>query len=160
MALPTVVVGLFLYGLLSRQGALGDFGLLYTVEAVIAGECLLIIPILWNLSISAVTAADPRLAMTCRSLGANRLQLAVIFLTELRYGFISAVLVGFGRAIGEVGIAMMLGGNIEGFTRTMTTAIALETSKGEFEVALALGTLLLAVAFAVNGCFQYLQKQN
>ena len=160
MALPTVVVGLLLYGLLSRQGALGHYGLLYTRGAVILGECLLIIPILWNLSISAVQAADPRLEITCRGLGANRLQLAIIFLTEMRYGFISAVVIGFGRAIGEVGIAMMVGGNIEGFTRTMTTAIALETSKGEFELALALGVLLLLVAFAVNGCFQYLQKQH
>jgi len=160
MALPTVVVGLLLYGLLSRQGAFGEWGLLYTTSAVIIGECLLIIPIIWNLSISAVNAADPRLATTCRGLGANRFQLASIYLTELRYGFISAVVVGFGRAIGEVGIAMMVGGNIEGFTRTMTTAIALETSKGEFELALALGCLLLVVAFAVNGCFQYLQRQH
>ena len=160
MALPTVVVGLLLYGLLSRQGAFGEWGLLYTSSAVIIGECLLIIPIIWNLSISAVNAADPRLAATCRGLGANRLQLAIIYLTEVRYGFISAVVVGFGRAIGEVGIAMMVGGNIEGFTRTMTTAIALETSKGEFELALALGCLLLVVAFAVNGCFQYLQRQH
>jgi len=160
MALPTVVVGLLLYGLLSRQGAFGQFGLLYTPGAVIIGESLLIIPILWNLSISAVQGADPRLEATCRGLGAGRLQLALIFLTELRYGFISAIVIGFGRAIGEVGIAMMVGGNIEGFTRTMTTAIALETSKGEFELALALGTLLLVVAFAVNGCFQFLQKQT
>ncbi len=158
MALPTVVVGLVLYGLLSRQGAFGDFGLLYTRGAVIIGECLLIIPILWNLSISAVQGADPRLAATCRGLGAGRLQLALIFLSEVRYGFISAIVVGFGRAIGEVGVAMMVGGNIDGFTRTMTTAIALETSKGEFELALALGIALLLVAFIVNGCFQYLQR--
>lgn len=160
MALPTVVVGLLLYGLLSRQGIFGHYGLLYTAAAVIIGECLLIIPIIWNLSIAAVQSADPRLAATCRGLGANRLQLAWLFLSEVRYGFISAIVVGFGRAIGEVGIAMMLGGNIEGFTRTMTTAIALETSKGEFELALALGSLLLLVAFAVNACFQMLQRQR
>lgn len=160
MALPTVVVGLLLYGFMSRRGPLGDLGLLYTPTAVIIGECLLIIPIIWNLSITATQSADARLGTTCQSLGANRCQQALIFLSELRFGFMAAVVVAFGRAIGEVGIAMMLGGNIQGFTRTMTTAIALETSKGEFELALALGILLLAVAFVVNGCFQLLQRQK
>lgn len=160
MALPTVVVGLLLYGLMSRRGLLGDLGLLYTPTAVIIGECLLIIPIIWNLSITATQSADSRLVTTCQSLGANRRQQAVIFLSELRFGFMAAVVVAFGRAIGEVGIAMMLGGNIQGFTRTMTTAIALETSKGEFELALALGILLLLVAFVVNGCFQLLQRHK
>ncbi len=161
VALPTVVVGLLLYGLLSRQGPLGDFGLLYTPTAMVMGQCVLIIPVICSLGISAFTSADPRLLATARAMGANPVQQGLLFLNELRFAIMAAIVMGFGRAIGEVGIAMMLGGNIEGFTRTMTTAIALETSKGEFEFALALGALLLLVAFVVNGLlqrFQYLNK--
>lgn len=158
MALPTVVVGLFLYGLFSRQGVFGDWGLLYTPWAIIIGLAVLILPIIWNLSIAAVHGADPRLALTCKILGANRWQQFRIYLGEIRFGLLAAIVMGFGRAIGEVGIAMMLGGNIEGFTRTMTTAIALETSKGEFEFALALGLLLLIVAFAANALLYRFQQ--
>jgi len=158
MALPTVVVGLLLYGMLSRRGPLGDLGLLYTPTAVVVGECVLVLPIVWNLCIAAVSGADPRLKRTCAALGASWWQQALIFLSELRYGLTAAIVVAFGRAIGEVGVAMMLGGNIEGYTRTMTTAIALETSKGEFELGLALGVLLLAVAFVVNGLLRLLQR--
>lgn len=160
MALPTVVVGLLLYGILSRQGPAGDWGLLFTPTAMVIGQCILIIPIVWNLSIAAVNGADPRLALTCRSLGASGWQQALIYLREVRFGLFAAVVMGFGRAIGEVGVAMMLGGNIEGYTRTMTTAIALETSKGEFEFALALGIVLLAVAFAANGMLSRFQRLN
>lgn len=161
VALPTVVVGLLLYGILSRQGPLGELGLLYTPGAMVIGQCILIIPVIWNLTISAAASADPRLTQTCKALGASIVQQGLLFLNEVRFAIMAAVVMGFGRAIGEVGIAMMLGGNIEGFTRTMTTAIALETSKGEFEFALALGILLLLVAFFVNGLlqrFQYLNK--
>jgi len=158
MAVPTVVIGLLLYGLLSRRGLLGDFGLLYTPAAIVIGQCLLIVPIIWNLTINAVSAIDPRLPQTCRALGATQSQQIALFLREARFGIMAALVMGFGRALSEVGIAMMLGGNIEGFTRTMTTAIALETSKGEFELALALGILLLACAFIVNGILQRLQR--
>lgn len=158
MALPTVVVGLLLYGIFSRRGPVGDWGLLFTPTAMVIGQCLLIIPIIWNLSIAAVNGADPRLALTCKSLGANGWQQALIYLREVRFGLLAAVVMGFGRAIGEVGVAMMLGGNIEGYTRTMTTAIALETSKGEFEFALALGIVLLLVAFAANFMLSYFQR--
>ncbi len=157
MALPTVVVGLLLYGLLNRQGLLGEFGLLYTPIAMIIGQCVLITPVIWNLSIAAVNSADPRLAKTCTSLGANHIQRCLIYMSEVRFALIAAVVTGFGRAIGEVGIAMMLGGNINGYTRTMTTAIALETSKGDFEFALALGLILLLVAFIVNVLLQRFQ---
>lgn len=157
MALPTVVVGLLLYGILNRQGLLGDLALLYTPVAIIIGQCVLIIPVIWNLSIAAVNSADPRLAMTCSSLGASHLQRSFIYMSEVRFALIAAVVAGFGRAIGEVGIAMMLGGNIDGYTRTMTTAIALETSKGDFEFALALGFMLLFVAFIVNTVLQQFQ---
>jgi len=160
MAVPTVVVGLLLYGLLGRQGVLGELGLLYTPAAVILGEAVLITPIIWNMTVAAIAGTDPRLALTCRALGANRWQASWLFVREARFGIIAAVVMGFGRAIGEVGIAMMLGGNIAGFTRTMTTAIALETSKGEFELALALGILLLAVSFLVNMVFQRLQHDR
>lgn len=157
MALPTVVVGLLLYGILNRQGLLGDFGLLYTPTAMVIGQCALIIPIIWNLCISAVNSADPRLAKTCAALGASYFQRSIIYMSEVRFALIAAIVTGFGRAIGEVGIAMMLGGNIDGYTRTMTTAIALETSKGEFEFALALGFMLLLVAFVVNAVLQQFQ---
>ncbi len=157
MALPTVVVGLLMYGLLNRQGLFGDYGLLYTPAAIIVGQCVLIIPVVWNLSIAAINGADPRLAKTCSSLGASFFQRCIIYMSEVRFALIAAIVTGFGRAIGEVGIAMMLGGNIAGYTRTMTTAIALETSKGEFEFALALGFMLLLVAFVVNGVLQRFQ---
>lgn len=150
MALPTVVVGLVLYGLLSRRGLLGEFGLLFSPAAMILGQSVLILPLLWNLVLTAVDGADQRLGFTCRTLGANRWQQAPIFVHELRFQLIAALVMGFGRAIGEVGVAMMLGGNIAGYTRTMTTAIALETSKGEFPRALALGMVLLGVALLVN----------
>ncbi len=157
MALPTVVVGLLLYGILNRQGLFGELGLLYTPTAMVIGQCVLIIPIIWNLCIAAVNSADPRLVKTCSSLGASHFQRGIIYMSEVRFALIAAVVAGFGRAIGEVGIAMMLGGNIDGYTRTMTTAIALETSKGEFEFALALGFMLLLVAFIVNMVLQQFQ---
>lgn len=158
MALPTVIVGLLLYGLLNRQGLLGEFGLLYTPAAMVMGQSILIIPIIWNLSIAAVNGADPRLRLTCLSLGANLYQQGLLYINEVRFALMAAVVAGFGRAIGEVGVAMMLGGNIAGFTRTMTTAIALETSKGEFEFALALGMMLLLVALVVNIVLQQFQE--
>lgn len=159
MALPTVVVGLLLYGVLNRQGILGDMGLLYTTIAIIIGQCVLIVPVIWNLSISAINGADPRLAVTCSALGASYVQRCFIYMSEVRFALIAAVVTGFGRAIGEVGIAMMLGGNIDGYTRTMTTAIALETSKGDFEFALALGFMLLLVAFIINIVLQQFQSK-
>ncbi len=160
VALPTVVIGLLFYGMFSRQGPLGDLGLLYTPLAMVIGQCVLIIPIIWNLSISAASGADPRLKYTCLAIGADRIQSGVLYFNEVRFAVMAAVVMGFGRAIGEIGIAMMLGGNIEGFTRTMTTAIALESSKGEFEFALALGIILLIVAFVVNGLLEQFQRLN
>ncbi len=160
MAMPTVVVGLLLYGVLSRQGALGDLGLLYTQWAVVLGECLLILPIILNLTVTAIQSADSRLLPTLLTLGANHWQLIMMVLSETRFAIMTAIVTGFGRAISEVGAAMMLGGNIEGFTRTMTTAIALETNKGEFEFGLALGILLLTIAFLVNYGLLLLQRKG
>jgi tungstate transport system permease protein len=160
MALPTVVVGLLMFGLLSRQGPLGGLGLLYTQTAIVIGQSLLIMPIVLNMVIAAANTADPRIRTTSIALGASRFQQNMIFISEVRFAMLAAIVAAFGRAIGEVGVAMMLGGNIEGYTRTMTTAIALETSKGEFEFALALGMLLLLVAFVVNVFLEKFQKLN
>lgn len=160
MALPTVVVGLFLYGLVGRQGPLGGLGLLFTPAGIVLGEFILACPIMVNLTISAVEGMDRRLFLTCKTLGSTVLQQFWMVLREGRYGIIAAVVAGFGRVIGEVGVAMMLGGNIRGFTRTITTAIALETSKGELVLGLALGIVLLSVAFAVNAALFLLQGKN
>jgi len=158
MSMPTVVIGLLLYGLFSRLGPLGHWGLLYTPTAVIIAEAILIFPIMMNLTISAVNSADPRLIPTLTSLGARSYTLTLHIIKATRYAILAALVIGFGRAIGEVGAAMMLGGNIQGFTRTMTTAIALETRKGEFELGLALGLLLLIIAFALNFALSWLNK--
>ena len=159
MALPTVLIGLLLYGLFSRLGPLGHLELLYTPSAIIIAQALLIFPIMMNLSIAAVTTADPRLVPTLISLGAKPSALVIQVAKQTRFIMLAAVITGFGRAIGEVGAAMMVGGNIEGYTRTMTTAIALETGKGEFEVGLALGLLLLLIAFLVNFILSWLQQE-
>ncbi len=160
MAMPTVMIGLIFFGLLSRRGLLGEYGLLYTETAVIIGEASLILPIISNMTVVAVQSADSRLLPTLKSLGATQFQLIIPLLKELRYVILAAVMTGFGRAIGEVGAAMMLGGNIQGTTRTMTTAIALETSKGDFELGLALGVVLLMIAFTVNFILQQLSSDD
>lgn len=150
MALPTVVVGLFVYLLISRSGPLGFLGMLFRPGAVIVGQSLLCLPIIVSLVYSALSRTDRRLPETLVTLGASRRQLFWMVLREARVAILSALLAGFGRLIGEVGVSMMLGGNIRWYTRTLTTAIALETSKGESEQALALGTILLLIALLVN----------
>ncbi|MBX3024035.1 ABC transporter permease [bacterium] len=149
-ALPTVVVGLLVYALLSRRGPLGDWGLLYTRSAMVLGETVLVAPLMAALTMALVSGADPRIHETALTLGASRLGAAWAVLRELRRGALAAVATGFGRLISELGVALMLGGNIENATRTMTTAIALETGKGELALALALGFILLGVALLVN----------
>ncbi|MGR8940089.1 MAG: ABC transporter permease [Gammaproteobacteria bacterium] len=160
MAMPTVMIGLIFYGLLSRRGPFGEFGLLYTPAAVILGETCLIFPIIMNMAMVAVQTADPRLLPTLKLLGARTDQQLLPVMRELRYPLLHAVITGFGRAIGEVGAAMMLGGNIMDSTRTITTAIALETSKGEFELGLALGLILLTLAFMLNMLLQALKSRS
>lgn len=149
-ALPTVVVGLLTYALLSRRGLLGDLDLLYTRSAMVLGGTVLIAPLMAALALAVVGGADPRIYETALTLGASPARAAWTVAAEMRRGLLAAVATGFGRLISELGVALMLGGNIEGATRTMTTAIALETSKGEFAFGLALGFLLLAVALVVN----------
>ena len=159
MAMPTVVIGLLLYGLLSRSGPLGGWNWLYTPKAMILGEAILITPLLIHWISSSAVQLDPRLLPTLMSLGASFFQRLLWVVRELKFSILAAFVAAFGRAIGEVGAAMMLGGNIAGWTRTMTTAIALETSKGEFELGLALGIVLLVVAFLVNGIVIWLRGE-
>lgn len=149
-AFPTVVVGLLVYTLLSRRGPFGALGLLYTPSAMVIGSTILVTPLLAALTMAVVGGADPRIEDTALTLGASRVGAALTVLAELRRGMVAAVVTGFGRLIAELGIALMVGGNILGRTRTMTTAIALETSKGEFALGFALGLILLAIALAVN----------
>jgi tungstate transport system permease protein len=150
MALPTVVVGLIGYSLLSRSAPLGFLNLTFSPKAVILGEFFLSLPIITNLTVAAVESVDLRAILTARTLGAGRLQISWTVLMEVRFALIAAIIAGYGRAVSEVGSAMMLGGNIRFYTRTMTTAIALETSKGEFGLGLALGFFLLLVVFSIN----------
>jgi tungstate transport system permease protein len=159
MAMPTVVIGLLVYSFLSRQGFLGGFGVLFTPAAMIIGQTLLAIPIVANYTLSAVKGADIRIVPTALTLGASRAQSVLQLTREVRFGVMAAVIAAFGRVISEVGIAMMLGGNIRGYTRTMTTAIALETSKGEFSFGLSLGVILLAVALVINLLLNFMQQR-
>lgn len=150
MALPTVVVGLLVYSFISRAGPLGSFGLLFSPAAINIGQVILCFPLITSLVYSALSRLDRRLPETLITLGAKPAEVFRMTILEGRIAILSAVLSGFGRVVGEVGVAMMLGGNIRWYTRTLTTAIALETSKGEFELGLALGIILMAIAFLVN----------
>ncbi|MFC1892252.1 ABC transporter permease [Thermodesulfobacteriota bacterium] len=160
LALPTVVIGLFVYAFISRKGIFGPFDLLYSQKAIIIGQILLIIPIVTTFTISAVSRIDERYRKTAMTLGANAIQTAWVIINEARFGIVASIIVAFGRVIAEVGISMMLGGNAKGFTRTMTTAMALEYDKGEFALSVALGIVLLIVSFTVNVFFNYLQGRS
>jgi tungstate transport system permease protein len=160
LALPTVVIGLIVYSLISRRGPLGIFSLLYTPLAMIIGQFILAVPIIIALTHSAVQGIDKRVRNTALTLGATEAQSAWTLIKEARYAVLAAVITGFGRVIAEVGAAMMLGGNIKGSTRVMTTAIALETSKGEFGFAIALGIILLFAAFSINILLHYFQSKR
>ena len=157
LALPTVVIGLLVYSLISRRGILGPLDLLYTQKAMIIGQIILIIPVVTTMTIAAISKIDKRYRTTALTLGANRYQMAWVVCLEARYGIIAAIIAAFGRVIAEIGISMMLGGNAKGFTRTMTTAMALEYDKGEFVLAVALGIILLGLAFAINLLFHLFQ---
>jgi len=150
MALPTVVVGLLVYILLSRSGPLGSFGILYTPAAMVMGQFILALPIITAFTYAAVSSVDERVRKTAESLGASAFQASWMVLKEGRLGIIAAIIAGFGRVIAEVGSAIMVGGNIRGYTRTMTTTITLETAKGNFALGLTLGMILLVVALSIN----------
>jgi tungstate transport system permease protein len=148
-SVPTVVVGLLLYLLISRSGPLGFLSLLFTPEGMILGQTILIMPIMMGLVISALSGVDKNISDTLVALGATGSQKIIEIVKEARYAILSAVVLGFGRAIAEVGVAMMIGGNIRGFTRVLTTAITLETGMGEFGLSIALGIILMIVALIV-----------
>jgi tungstate transport system permease protein len=157
LALPTVVVGLFVYAFITRRGILGVLDLLYTQKAMVIGQVILIVPIVTVFTISAISRIDERYRKTAMTLGANALQTAWVIVREARFAIMAAVIAAFGRVIAEVGISMMLGGNAKGFTRTMTTAMALEYDKGEFVLGVALGIVLLTISFGLNIFFNYIQ---
>jgi len=160
LSFPTVVVGLLVFAFISRQGPLGFLGILFSPTAMIIGQFILAIPIITALTIAAVQGVDRRVRLTALTLGANRIQTSITVLNEARFALMAAIIAGFGRIVGEVGAAIMLGGNIRNYTRTITTAIALETSKGEFGFAIALGIILMIVSFAVNILFRYFQQRG
>ncbi len=160
LALPTVVIGLFVYSFISRRSILGSLDLLYTQKAIVIGQIILILPIVATLTIAAISRIDERYRKTAMTLGANRLQAACVIFREARFGIVAAVIAAFGRVIAEVGISMMLGGNAKGFTRTMTTAMALEYDKGEFILAVALGIILLVLSFGINLIFNFFQGRT
>jgi len=160
MSLPTVVIGLTVYSFLSRKGPLGDFALLFTQTAIVIGQFILIFPVIASLTISAMKSLDKRVKKTVISLGADSVQQFKIYIKEARFGIMAAIIAGFGRVFAEVGISMMLGGNIKNYTRTITTAIALETSKGEFALGVALGIVLLSVALLINIVFSSIQRSK
>jgi tungstate transport system permease protein len=157
LSLPTVLIGLLLYLLLSRQGALGSLHWLFTQSGIIVGQILIALPVLVAFALSAIQSADTRLAETAISLGANHWRVMCTVLFEVRFGVIAAIIYGFGRVLSEVGCALMVGGNIAGETRTITTAIALETSKGEFAQGIALGIVLISLALFMNAALLLLQ---
>ncbi len=160
MGLPPVVVGLFLYLLLSRRGPLGFMGLLYSPSAMIIAQTILAIPIVSALCHSAIVSVDPIIRQAARTLGATPVQETLAVIREARYGILSALLAAFGRVMAEVGAILIVGGNIAGYTRVMTTTIALETDKGNFELALALGIILLVISFIVNISLHFVQKKG
>ena len=160
LSFPTVVVGLVLYLLLSRSGPLGPWHLLFTQDAMIIGQAVIAFPVLAAFTLAAITGADPRLRETAVSLGAGPLRSALTSLYEVRFAVVAGVLNGFGRVISEVGCSMMVGGNIAGITRNIPTAIALETSKGDFAQGIALGTVLMVFAFTVVALLSFLQAER
>jgi len=160
LALPTVFIGLLVYAFLTRKGPLGEFGLLFTLPGIAIGQTILALPIVIALCATAVEAMDRHLRITLISLGASRIQLVLSSLWEIRFGIIMAALTAYGRVMTEVGISMMVGGNIKWHTRTITTAIALETGKGMFATGIALGVILILIAFMVNVSLSLLRKKN
>jgi tungstate transport system permease protein len=160
MGLPPVVVGLFVYLLLSRKGPLGFMGLLYSPPAMILAQTILAFPIVASLCHSAIVNVDPIIRQAATTLGATPGQVTITIIREARYGIMSAVIAAFGRVMAEVGAILIVGGNIAGYTRVMTTTIALETDKGNFELALALGIILLSISFVINVLLHVIQRKG
>ena len=159
MALPTVFIGLLVYALLTHRGPLGNIGLLFTLPGIAIGQTILALPIVMGLTATAIENMDKKLRIAILSMGSNRRQLFLSSLWESRHGILAGAIVAYGRVMTEVGISMMVGGNIKWHTRTITTAIALETNKGQFGMGVALGLVLLAIAFCVNLSVSFLRKR-
>ena len=159
-SIPAVVVGLTVYLVLSRSGPLGDLKLLFTHTSMVIGQILLSLPLLVALSHAAFQVADRRVWETAVTLGAKPYRAFLTLIHEVRFGLVAALIAGFGRIIAEVGCSMMVGGNILGYTRNIPTAIALETTKGEFAQAIALGMVLLTLALLLNGMLSFFQGRG
>ena len=160
MGLPPVVVGLFLYLLLSRRGPLGFMALLYSPSAMIIAQSILAFPIVAALSHSAIIKIDPLIKRASLTLGATPFQVTTAMVREARYGIMAGIIAALGRVMAEVGAILIVGGNIAGYTRVMTTTIALETDKGNFELALALGIILLVISFVINMALYFIQRKG
>jgi tungstate transport system permease protein len=158
MGLPPVVVGLFVTILLWRNGVLGFLELLYTPTAMVIGQFVIAAPIVTGLTLAAVQHVPERFRLQMLGLGASRLQMTWVLLKEARLPMLAAVMAGFGGVISEVGASMMLGGNIRGSTRVLTTATVLETGKGNFDIAIALSVILLLITFLVNWALSWIQQ--
>ncbi len=158
MGLPPVVVGLFVYLMLSRSGPFGVLGWLFTPTSMVVAEVIIAFPLVAGLTMTAVQGVDPALRVQVRSLGATRMQETWAVVREARIGVVAAIVAGFGGVISEVGAVMLVGGNIDGKTRVLTTAIVLNTRTGDFDLALALGVILLGLAFVANVAMLRLQS--
>jgi tungstate transport system permease protein len=160
MGLPPVVVGLFVAMMLWRSGPFGDLKLIYTPTAIIIAQVIIAFPVVTGLTAAALQALDPRLQLQLRGLGASTPQMVWMLWREARLPLLAALMAGFGSVISEVGASMMVGGNIRGQTRVLTTAIVLETGKGEFDIAIGLGILLLTITFLVNWALTAIQQRG
>ncbi|MFC1921299.1 ABC transporter permease [Chloroflexota bacterium] len=157
--IPTVAVGLFVFVFISRAGPFGALDILFTPTGIVIGQVILIVPIILGLTISALSGVDRTMIDTARSLGASTPQITFLILKEARFAVMAAVIMGFGRAISEVGISLIVGGNIRGFTRVITTAISLESSKGDIELSLALGMILIFLALIASILLNRIQQR-
>ena len=158
-SLPTVLVGLLVFLLLSYQGPLGGMNLLFTPGGMIIGQTILILPIIIGFTITALNGVKGEIKDLSMSLGASEFQTIYTIMREAKYALLGAIILGFGRAISEVGVALMIGGNIRGFTRVITTTMSLETSKGNIELSIALGIILLTIALIINVLLNQIQEK-
>lgn len=159
-SVPTVAIGLFVFVFISNAGPLGSLGFIFTPAAIIIGQVLLVSPVITGLTISALSGVDKAVTETAFSLGADRFQATALVIREARFAILAALIMGFGRAVSEVGVSLMVGGNIKGFTRTITTAISLETSKGDLELSIALGIILIFLALVINIVLNRIQHRK
>ena len=160
LAIPTVVVGLIVYAFISHRGPFGEYELLYTLEGIVIGQTILALQIIVSLTATTIEGMEKKLSLTLASFGLTLWQMIWSVVWELRHALIAVAVTAYGRIVAEVGIAMMIGGNIKWFTRTITTAISLETSKGEFAMGIALGLVLICIAFLANLSLYNLKKRS